>query len=207
MKKNLLIAFVFIILLYPLSNGSSEEKKYYVLDGYEWAKMSGLEKLGFVKGWLQADGAIFHAMSGLYLDPFRPERMKNPDKFTDCLVSKCWDIVLKAMQAEGLGLEDFTLGQILGTISKIYSDPRVKKWEITKIMPIVYGRLSKGWTEREVDEVIAFYIKFSNFNERFKDILSRGTFKNETERDKYFEEYFSLMEKKPEGLKALEEYQ
>jgi hypothetical protein len=116
------------------------------------------------------------------------------------------------MEAEGLGLEDFTLGQILGTISKIYSDPRVKKWEITRIMPIVYGRLSKGWTEREVDEVIAFYIKFSDFNERFKnilsrDILSRDIFKSETERDKYFEEYYSLMEKKPEVLKALEEYQ
>jgi len=34
--------------------------------------------------------------------------------------------------------------------------------DIAKIMPLVSGRLIQGWTEKELDEVIAFNVNLSN---------------------------------------------
>lgn len=203
MRKKLLIAFVFVFLLYPLSHGRSEEKKYFVVDGYEWASMRELERLGFVKGWLRASTASFGAIMGLQLSLLNPTRTKNPIQLVDCHFKGCWEMAFKAIEAEGLNLEDFTVGQIMDTISKIYSDPRVKKWEINRIMPIVYGRLKKGWTEKDIDEVIAFYIKLDDHSERSKNFSS----KSETEQNRINDEHYSLWSSEPEVLKALKKYE
>ena len=50
----------------------------------------------------------------------------------------------------------------------MYSDPRVKHWDIVDIMPLVRGRLKEGWTEKDLDEVIAYYIKYKERMKMFE---------------------------------------
>jgi len=60
---------------------------------------------------------------------------------------------------EGIRLGGVTIGQIVDTIDKIYSDPRVTLMDITEVMPLVSGRLIRCWTEKELDEIIAINVK------------------------------------------------
>ena len=85
-------------------------------------------------------------------------------------------------------------------IDKVYSDPRVKTWEIDDVMPLVMGRLKEGWTEKDLDEVIAFIIKEREFYK--KDV----NFKNESESQKWLKEYEELRSVEPKVLKALRAY-
>ena len=109
--------------------------------------------------------------------------------------------MIKGISKEnGLEVEDLTLNQIVDTIDKMYSDPRVKTWEIREIMPLVTGRLKEGWTERDLDEVIAYLIKEREHVKKYRnyDSLSKS------EKKKLEEEATSLVE--PKVLKALKAY-
>lgn len=196
MKKKFLIALCFYLLLYPLSTGGSEEKKEYVLDGYEWANFTAFEKIGFVKGWIAGGTAAFGA---LFNASFAMEHsgLLNRETFYQRL-----EIIDSAMKENGVELDFITFGQIVETIDSIYSDPRVKQWEILKIMPIVRGRLKVGWTQKDVDEVIAYYVKYNEWKKKFENFSTM----NEIQRKKVLEEDRSIESSKPKVLKVLESY-
>jgi len=69
-------------------------------------------------------------------------------------------------------------------------------------MPIVRGRFKKGWTEKQVDEVMAYYIRRHDLLEKYKNL----SHKSEGERKKLSEEFKSLNSSMPEILKTLEDY-
>jgi hypothetical protein len=99
-----------------------------------------------------------------------------------------------ALREKGMELDYLSIVQITETTNKICSDPRVKYWWIKNVMPIVRGRLKEGWTDKDVDEVIAYYVKLYGLS-------SRKLTQNE-----WSEEYRSLELNKPKALKALEAY-
>ena len=72
---------------------------------------------------------------------------------------KIADAQIENYREEGVLFGGVTIGQIVGTINLIYSDPRTKTMEIIDIMPFVSGRLIQGWTKKELDEVIAITIQ------------------------------------------------
>ena len=150
MKRSFLIAFVFILSLYSFFGGISEGKE---LDGFEWARMNVLEKAYFIRGWIQGG-------MDLYLNVYFDTLLINFAN-VDPNLQKCVGITDKiskgVLERNGNDIYDFTTIQIVETVDTIYSDARVKLWNISKIMPIVKGRLKGGWTVKDVDEVIALH--------------------------------------------------
>lgn len=192
MKKRLLIVLCFCFLLYPLSNGGSEEQKVWELNGYEWTRMSELEQIAFVRGWAEAGQIAFLRLAQFSVRGSPKEKI-DPDKIIN--IFEHMDIARKITEESGLGLGGLVIDQIINIIDKIYSDPRTKNWGTIRVMPIVIGRLKKGWTEKEMDEVIAYYVKRDN---HIKNLRNPLTLKDEMEPfDKKNE---------PDVLKALRAY-
>jgi hypothetical protein len=202
MKRNLLILFCFCFLVYPLSNAGSEGEKGDEFNGYEWNRISKLEKIGFIQGWYEAGVSALVSIVALEVKEQLKGIMDYPKTSRENNFSEHAKIIREALEAKGLELDGLTFGQIILTIDKIYSDPRVMKWSIKQIMPIVRGRFKKGWTEKQVDEVMAYYIRRHDLLEKYKNL----SHKSEGERKKLSEEFKSLNSSMPEILKTLEDY-
>jgi hypothetical protein len=83
-------------------------------------------------------------------------------------------------------------------IDKIYSDPRTRQREIREIIILARGRLKEGWTERDLDAVIAYGVKYREWERKWGDSLSLG----ESDSMKKNKEFDSLKEKMPKVLKS-----
>jgi len=202
MKSKFLLVFFLCFLSLPLSIGNAGEEKFK-LDGYKWAEMSRQFKLGFVEGWLR--GGVVASVTPVFaaLDLFSKEISRLSIEEFEKLKERTMDIVRGCSKEKGLGLFDITYGQIVDTIDKVYTDPRVKTWEIEEIMPLVGGRLKEGWTEKDLDEVISYLIKQKEFSKKWEKWVNYRSM-SESERKKFLEEVSSLEE--PKVLKALRSY-
>ena len=181
------------------------QTKEFVLDGYQWEKAPESWKLGFVAGWMMG-GESVRRLPGVLSD--------SENKLSEG-VRLCprWKRIAEGFSKErGLELHDIPFIQVINMIGKIYSDPRVKHWSIVEIMPLVRGRLKEGWTDKDLDEVIAYHIKY---NERMKmfdtwseevDKLPPGLERDEI--DKKYEKALTIMPrpKTPNVLLLLEAY-
>lgn len=134
------------------------QTKELVMDGYQWDRGTELWKVGFVTGWI-IGGERVRGLSGVIYESENQlsERVRLWPK---------WERLAEGFSKQaGLELLGIPFIQIVRMVDKVYSDPRVKHWYIADIMPLVRGRLKEGWTERDLDQVIAYYIKY---NERMK---------------------------------------
>ena len=143
MKKKLLFLWGICFLLFSFSTSSIAAG--LTINGYDWEKWNRKEKLLFVMGWAKCGE---HASDSL---AFNVRKLNETKEFINLTEENFKD--------EGVLFGGVTIGQVVDTVSKIYSDPRVKNMDITDIMPFVSGRLIQGWTEKELDEVIAIDIK------------------------------------------------
>ena len=203
MKKTLLVIVCLLLLLPVVSIGEP-----FTLDGYKWDEWgksgdSGKSlKLGFAMGWVESgkllDYGLLVFIAHIRSEEWRKGLRKLEPAFPP--LQNTQNIVNSFLKEKGLYLPNVTCGQIVDVIDKVYSDPRVKTWEIDDVMPLVMGRLKEGWTEKDLDEVIAFIIKEREFYK--KDV----NFKNESESQKWLKEYEELRSVEPKVLKALRAY-
>jgi hypothetical protein len=147
MDKKILAFSIMCFILFLQANCNAAEG--ISINGYEWQKWSHEMKIGFVNGWVLCSKA---ASDNLMIYPGKNSNDLN--KSIDNVNSQ-----IEVFKDEGVLIGGVTLGQVTDTIDKIYSDARVMDMEIIKIMPLVSGRLIQGWTEKELDEVIAFNVK------------------------------------------------
>jgi hypothetical protein len=142
------------------------------VDGFTWSSFNSSQKIGFVMGWVSASNWVIPkflvALTGDkelldQLSRFGPIMGRINERF---------------QKTEGIDFKGVTYIQIAEVVDQIYSDPRVKQWEIGEIMPIARGRLKEGWTEKDVDEVIAHQLKMNEFTARWM----RGAGKSEMDK-------------------------
>ena len=195
--KRALFVIVCLLMLLPLSIGQSAEKS--VVDGYEWNIWNRSEKTGFAMGWVTSGKLLDHGLL-VFILHIRSEEWRKGLRKLEPAFPPPQNIVNSFLKEKGLDLSGVTFGQVVDVIDKVYSDPRVKTWEIDDVMPLVMGRLKEGWTEKDLDEVIAFIIKEREFYK--KDV----NFKNESESQKWLKEYEELRSVEPKVLKALRAY-
>lgn len=196
--KMALFTIICLLLLCPPSIGHSEER--IKVDGYkwnEWGKSGDLGKslkIGFVVGWAECSSLVIgnipdYITYATILGIITEEKLKTHQKIVEAFSKE-----------KGLELWGVTPGQVVDMIDKVYSDPRVKTWEISDIMPLVRGRLREGWTEKDLDEVIAYVIKEREFYKKY------GNSKNGSEAEKYRKESWELSSEEPKVLKKLRAY-
>jgi len=157
------------------------------IDGFTWTNLSSSQKVGFVMGWVSASNWVIPrflvALTGdkeLFeqISRFGPQMGRINERF---------------QKTEGIDFKGVTYIQIAEVVDQIYGDARVKQWEIGEIMPIARGRLKEGWTEKDVDEVIAYQLKMNEVTARWM----KGA--NKSEMDKAMREI-----RKPRVLILLE---
>jgi len=185
-------------LAYPLcSNGQGGLNSNEV----DWKRMSTESKKVFIRGWIEGANALYNDFLLAQASIIMRESGSN--------LSKCsginLEIINKVREERGLDFFDIYIDlsiiQIVETIDKIYSDPRVRMWDIEDLMPITKGRLKGGWTEKDVDEVIAYLIKEKALSKKLL-FYSR----DEIERNKIVKELLILESTKPKALEAIQEY-
>ena len=116
-------------------------------------------KIGFVHGWIICGRAASYDLI-IYLG----KNSKDLNKSIDDV-----NMQTEVFKDEGVLIGGVTSEQVSDTIDKIYSDARVIDMDIEKIMPLVIGRLIQGWTEKELDEVIAFNVKLKQCEKTEKE--------------------------------------
>jgi hypothetical protein len=164
--------------------------------------MHGLTKLGFVRGWLECGSLIYTAIPSAFA--FRILKDCPSREAGKPIITKLIRIASGFQKESGLEFSGLTLGQVVDTIDKVYSDPRVKNWEIYTIMPLVRGRLKEGWTEKDLDEVIAYQIKYNELQRKREDISSMP---DKSKWENYQKEQDILFKNEPKVLKALQSYE
>lgn len=150
MKKKLLFILGICFLLFPFSTGNTAEG--VSINGYDWQNLSASSKTYFVLGWAKCGK---HSLNNVVF---------NSSKWNESI--ELMNLTQENFKDEGILLGGVTIGQIIDTVDKIYSDPRVKNMDITEVMPFVSGRLIQGWTEKELDEVIAINVKLKQCEAR-----------------------------------------
>jgi hypothetical protein len=165
------IVFILVLCLVIQSAGIAE-----AIDGSTWASFNNSQKTGFVMGWISASNWV--------IPKFLVALTGDKELFEQISRSgpSMGRIHEKFQKTEGLDFKGVTYIQIAEVVDQIYSDPRVKQWEIGEIMPIARGRLKEGWTEKDVDEVIAYQLKMNELTARWM----RGA--NKSEMDKAVKE-------------------
>jgi|SRR5271157_5796481 len=148
MDKKILVISIICLILFMRVNCNAVER--LSINGYEWQKWSDWEKIGFVQGWIACGKSAFYDHLIIYVG-------KNMEDFNKSQEDA--ERQFAVFKDGGILIGGVTIGQIRDTIDKIYSDARVKTMDIAEIMPLVSGRLIQGWTEKELDEVIAFNVK------------------------------------------------
>ena len=160
MKKKDFIIISLCILLFLVSTGNAGEG--FKVDGNDWKQWSEGSKLYFVLGWLKCGKA---AWDTLPLDFNKWDEAMEFSKNTG-----------EFYRNAGVLIGGVTIRQVIDTINIIYSDPRVNMMDITEIMPLVTGRLTQGWTLKELDEVIALMVRLDRCE---KEEKARGRFTEE----------------------------
>ena len=194
MKKKLLVWVCFLFLFTSISSAS--EAWGININGYDWGGMNRRERLIFFDGWLTGgiSGMVRMHEVSMYRCAIATRNIESAGN------SDLNEMYETASKAEGFDLyPPLTRDQIIETISNIYSDPRVKTWDISEVMPLVRGRLKGGWTEKDLDEVIAYKIKQKENWKLMKPDPKR-----------YWNEFFKkekegLLPNKPKVLQDLEE--
>ncbi|GEM_PF-5138384 len=183
------------------------------MDGYTWVNQRAAVKTWFVAGWLQASVPVTISLPIDFCNALRESFIENMAKEIEqrsmdpseiIRNEDCEKTIRNFSKAKGFDLLDDStkIEQIVEAIDKIYSDPRVKTWEIFDVMPLVRGRLKGGWTEKDLDDVIAYKIKSREIYK--KKIVDIGKNTSEAERNEMRKEIIAL--KKPKVLLDLEEY-
>ncbi|MDD4874245.1 MAG: hypothetical protein PHE15_04650 [Dehalococcoidales bacterium] len=145
MKRKLL--FVWTLFCFLLSSSLCTAAEGISINGYDWQKWSRGSKLAFVQGWAICGKSAY---DNLILDLNKWDESFNFLKLQE-----------EGFKDAGILLGGVTIGQIIDTIDKIYSDPRVTTMDISAIMPFVSGRLIQGWSEKELDEITAIYVRLN----------------------------------------------
>ena len=197
--KKVLLGIICLLLLFPLSIGNSAEGGK--VDGYDWAQMSRERKLGFVMGWIKGGEVMTGEIPFAYITYFFfPKHSRKVITTGIPSYPTIKEIAEGASTEMGIELYDLAIGQIVDVIDKVFSDPRVKTWEIHEVMPLVRGRLKEGWTEKDLDGVIAYMIKEKDRLKKWVNFDSLS----QSEREKLEKETRQLEE--PKVLKALRAY-
>lgn len=176
----------------------------------KWADMNRSWKLGFVDGWIQ--GGEIGSKETIFVIMLRDIEIHIEKKKAGVVweipggpggegKDKYLEIASDIAKEKGFKLHDLPFNQIIDTIDNVYSDPRVKTWEIFEIMPLVRGRLKEGWTEKELDEVISYKVK-----EKELDRKMSFSYSSESEKLKLAEEREALLDNMPKVLYALKAY-
>jgi len=195
--KKVLLVIIYLFFQFQLSIGHSAEE--YKMDGYRWESWNFVKKLGFVEGWLTGYESIHLWLPQILIGVARrEEKIIGSKKYPD--IDFLFNTADGLLRERGFDLYDVTFGQIIDMIDKLYSDPRVKTWPVNKIMPLVRGRLKGGWTEKDLDEVIAFWIKGTELSGRSDSSMSKP------EREKLNKQVDELLLEEPKVLKALRAY-
>lgn len=174
---------IIVILIIAVSTFMSSHTYVYgfTITGYEWNKMSIDKKQGLIIGWLVAGDQSLNLLQ-FYVSQ-------------ECPVFTLSDVP-KFSEEFGFDLDGLSDYQVVMTVNKFYEDPRIMAWGIEEIMPFVRARLKESWTEKDIDEVIAYKIKEE---ELVKKVVT-GEIK--------FEEYPNIMkthfENRPICLKKLQ---
>jgi len=176
MRKIFFVIFILLLFSPPSMGDTKEIKRISEFTGIEWGVLPKEWKMGYVAGWVMAGvcGEIFIDSLHENLNKALEEqgiKLEESDKngmltrfgffkkqFTSEHFMKYWGIVEA----------DFTIGQVIETIDQVYSDPRVKKWKLDNILPMVRGRLKDGWTLKDLDEVISYRIKTTEIDKKLK---------------------------------------
>lgn len=162
MYKKILLVSTVCFAFFLLADGNAAEN--LSIDGYDWQKRSTSSKISFVEGWLMCGNSVYDNT----LIDFE-ELLVGRDKAGGRNEWTKWQ--LEIYKDAGALLGGVTIGQIIDIIDKIYSDARVTTMDITEVMPFVSGRLIKGWTESELDEVIALNVRLKQCKGKGKDYL------------------------------------
>jgi hypothetical protein len=153
MTKLRILLFVLCLIVslsFPLMGNAGDLN----ITGYLWAVAPDEFKLGFAYGWDYAGNSeLISTIKQVY--EYKKKCQIDVDR-----------IVEKVEKEAGINFYSIDARQIVDTIGQIYSEPRVKNWEITRIMPMVRGRLKGGWTLQDLDEVISYRIKERELGEK-----------------------------------------
>ena len=155
MKKETIVVLILYLLLFPSISITKETPS---VDAYEWQQWSSQSKRAFVLGWVKCGKSANDSV---------PVFLRTDEEFSQSL--KFGDATQEYFIDYGILLVGkLTVGQVIDTINIMYSDPRLKTTDIAKIMPLVSGRLIKGWTNQELDKVISITVQIKQCEERKK---------------------------------------
>jgi hypothetical protein len=174
MKKNRIAIFCVFCLFYLFlhSIGYSSDKNQD-----EWEKNDKIYRLGYILGVIRGvDIALLNILPGIFFD-CTPEMLKImtllQQQGDDSKRAAMVGYTALSLQREfHLNFGRANMGQIHDEIQKIYSDPRTKNWSIDRVILMAKGRLGDGWTEKDLDEVIAREITGETIR---KEIKSRAS--------------------------------
>ena len=178
---------VFCLVLWSLAN--ADEGK---LDGYRWSEGSFSYKLGLVRGMYLGVNA---GANWIEFEQIKGKVYKNS---TEAAKGK-EEAEMKAKrfkEEKGFDLEEITYGQMINTIDEVYFDERVKNWSVIEVMPLVQGRLKKGWTKQDLDEVVAYKIRVNYLWDRLHSVSKLEEY------NKTLKEYNDFVSKPPIALRV-----
>jgi hypothetical protein len=176
-KKLFLAAIVVCFFPFSFPVTSAAES---VLDCRKWTEAPEWFKVGYVQGWTAAGHKANETLRNI-LTTITFEAVKSHIKST-----LPEELIKTSLEDSDHEFPNIVVSQIIGGIAKVCADPRVQSWSIYSVMPLVKGRLKEGWTERDLDEVIAYHVKTRNFAEKIERIS------NASEKMKLLEEWMSL---------------
>ena len=133
MRKKLLL-FIFFFYFFTATSYAAEG---LTITGYDWQEWPTASKLSFVEGWVKC---------GMEARRSLPLNIKKWDEAIESV-----NLTEEYFKEAGVLFNGITIGQIVDTISSIYSDPRVTTMDITEVMSFVSGRLMQGWTMKDLD--------------------------------------------------------
>lgn len=202
MKKKIFCFVLFsFFILFPNYIYTSDTKKTYIIDGYEWQKLPDINKLGFIIGWSKCAEQIFQDRFLINYFYAINQKVSDPSKILDkSTLTKLFNAYLKS---KGMDFFGKTYGQIKDTIDQIYQDPRVKNWRIQEIMPLARGRLQEGWSLKELDEVISWLIKNKELSDKFNISVDSG---DEKKIYQYWKDCESHYASRPKHFKDIYDY-
>ena len=178
---------VFCLVLWSVAKADEER-----LDGYRWSEGSLSYKLGLVRGMCLG---VNTGANWIEFEQIKGKIYKNN---TEAVKGK-EEAEMKAKrfkEEKGFDLEGITYGQIISTIDEVYLDERVKNWSVIEVMPLVQGRLKKGWTKQDLDEVVAYKIRVNYLWDRLHSVSKLEEY------NKTLKEYNDFVSKPPIALRV-----
>jgi len=212
MKIKLSITLCLWGLLSLPSPGNGEEgSKVFGIHGYEWEKQTYSFKLGYLSAWRDGLKKSILIAKNIALDYIEKDMKEDKelarlDKISRLIemsrryrmvTEKMDHIIQRHLRENGFDLEFIDNEQIIKTIDQMYIDQRVKKWEVSTVMLLVWGKLKGGWTEKDLEEVISYENKKDDFYRIIDDI---NDYENLDEIIASFNIFYAITVKKPKVL-------